>query len=88
MVSGSGTSVFATSSTTQTKMVQACLHYIWNRAAETGSIDGGFGPMTKGQTKWVLATKLGKTGDITTSNQNWHSFLAASMLNGLGVRTY
>ncbi len=82
-VNGSG-GTFSTGRSTQVHSTQACLRYIWGYS--TG-IDGVWGPQTDSHSRAAL-TRIGRSGGLTTSSDNWRAFNLASLRFGTGAQTY
>ena len=84
LVSGSGNSVFSTSSTTQVQFVQASLVYVWGYTAV--SIDGAYGPQTSDYASRAL-DRSGSTGSLTAL-ANWQRFCETTLRFGTGRQSY
>jgi hypothetical protein len=79
MQSGGGSSTFSTGSRAQVTFVQASLGKVWGKSV---SVDGVWGSQTSNAAKSVLEGSLGRTGTITTSTGNWHSYCTGTMVKG------
>ncbi|GIH03548.1 hypothetical protein Rhe02_16150 [Rhizocola hellebori] len=71
-------------STSQVLMVQAALSYIWGYPT---SMDGVWGGQSDTNSRAVLA-RIGKSGGLTTSFDNWRSFCMVSLAQATGRFTY
>jgi hypothetical protein len=84
LVSNSGNSVLNTSSTSQIKLVQSCLRYVWGYPV---TIDGVWGSQTSSYASQAIV-RSGGSGSLTASQSNWLLFCRTSTRFGTGAQAY